>query len=180
MAPWLIAGGIALAKEFLPSLVGKVAGDTSGKVAGKVIDAAAAIAGVKINGQAGVDEAVTAIRNNPELVVQLQTRMAEIELEETKAFLEDRQDARARDIALRKSGDDNKRANWMIVGDVIGLVSCLVMLYLIRDMQGAGEIRGIISTIAGFFGLGLRDAHQFEFGSSRGSKNKDSAIKGMS
>jgi hypothetical protein len=31
---------------------------------------------------------------------------------------------------------------------------------------------GIVSTIAGFFGLGLRDAHLFKFGSSRGSVDK--------
>jgi hypothetical protein len=30
----------------------------------------------------------------------------------------------------------------------------------------------MISAIASFFGLGLRDAHQFEFGSSRGSQEK--------
>lgn len=31
-------------------------------------------------------------------------------------------------------------------------------------------------SIAGFFGLGLRDAHQFEFGSSRGSQEKNELL----
>ena len=62
------------------------------------------------------------------------------------------------------------RKNAMILGDVVGLVACLVVLVYVPELPG--EVRGIISTIAGFFGLGLRDAHQFEFGSSRGSQDK--------
>lgn len=49
-------------------------------------------------------------------------------------------------------------------------VVCICVLVYVPDLPG--EVRGIISTIAGFFGLGLRDAHQFEFGSSRGSEMK--------
>jgi hypothetical protein len=177
MAP-LIQIAISLAQQFLPSLVSKVAGDKSGKVAQQVVDVAADLTGMPIHSATDAEAAAAAMRKNPELAVQFQTRMAELELETTRAYLADRQDARSRDIALRESGDDNRRANWMIVGDVIGLVACLVMLYLIKDLNGAGEIRGIISTIAGFFGLGLRDAHQFEFGSSRGSKQKDALIGG--
>lgn len=131
-----------------------------------------------------------AIEHDPEAAAKLREielrhkeRLEELALERkelafkgVKEHLEDTQNARTRDIELRKLGDENKRANWMIIGDVVGLVACLVMLYFIKDMNGAGEIRGIISTIAGFFGLGLRDAHQFEFGSSRGSKTKDALL----
>ena len=38
---------------------------------------------------------------------------------------------------------------------------------------------GIISTVAGIFGACLRDAFQFEFGSSRGSRDKDELLAQM-
>jgi hypothetical protein len=42
-----------------------------------------------------------------------------------------------------------------------------------------GEAVGIISTVAGIFGACLKDAYAFEFGSSRGSKEKDSTVAAM-
>ena len=63
----------------------------------------------------------------------------------------------------------------MVVGAVLGLVACLVSLIWFRTGL-PGEAVGIISTIAGIFGACLRDAFQFEFGSSRGSREKDNVI----
>lgn len=91
----------------------------------------------------------------------------------------DRADARARDIALHASGHRNVRADLMVLLDVVGLITCLVVLCFWRD-QIPGEVVGLISTIAATFGLCLRDAHQFEFGSSRTSKEKDQTISNLS
>lgn len=63
----------------------------------------------------------------------------------------------------------------MVLGAVLGLIACLASLIWFRAGL-PGEAVGIISTIAGIFGACLRDAFQFEFGSSRGSKDKDSVI----
>jgi hypothetical protein len=49
-----------------------------------------------------------------------------------------------------------------------------VLVFFRKDIPG--EAVGIISTVAGIFGACLRDAYQFEFGSSRGSKEKDALI----
>jgi len=38
---------------------------------------------------------------------------------------------------------------------------------------------GIISTVAGIFGACLKDAYAFEFGSSRGSKEKDMTVASL-
>lgn len=59
--------------------------------------------------------------------------------------------------------------------DAIGLIVCLVILGFYRQTL-PGEVIALISTIASIFGLCLRDAHQFEFGSSRGSREKDALI----
>jgi hypothetical protein len=40
----------------------------------------------------------------------------------------------------------------------------------------SGEVIGIVSTIAGIFGSCLKDAYAFEFGSSRGSKEKENHL----
>jgi hypothetical protein len=61
------------------------------------------------------------------------------------------------------------RRNWMVALDVVGLIACLAVLTFFRK-EIPGEVVGLLSTIAGIFGLCLRDAHQWEFGSSKGSK----------
>lgn len=71
------------------------------------------------------------------------------------------------------------RADVMVLGAVLGLIACLASLVWFRTGL-PGEAVGIISTVAGIFGACLRDALQFEFGSSRGSRDKDTVIKKMS
>lgn len=66
----------------------------------------------------------------------------------------------------------NVRADVMVAIDAIGLIACLVVLGVWRK-DLAPEAITLLTTIASLFGLCLRDAHQFEFGSSRGSRNKD-------
>lgn len=70
------------------------------------------------------------------------------------------------------------RADIMVVGAVLGLISCLACLVWFRTGL-PGEAVGIISTVAGIFGACLRDAFAFEFGSSRSSRDKDSTIHEM-
>ena len=88
------------------------------------------------------------------------------------ANLQDIQNARSRDIAIRAAGKLNTRGDWMVVGDVIGLITCIVMLILLPK-EVPGELTAMLATFAGYFGLGLRDAHQFEFGTTRGSREKN-------
>ena len=69
----------------------------------------------------------------------------------------------------------NKRLNIMVIGAAVGLISCMFLLASYRgDLPG--EVVGIISTVSGIFGSCLKDAYSFEFGSSRGSKDKDERI----
>lgn len=102
------------------------------------------------------------------------TELVRIGADLDKEYLKDRQNARARDIESIKMGVVNVRANWMVAGDVLGLMACLGTLFMIPDMTEA--TRAVIITFGSYFGLCLRDAHQFEFGSSRGSKDKDMKI----
>lgn len=98
----------------------------------------------------------------------------------------DRADARRRDTAFVSSGRTNVRANWMVALDVFGLLACLAGMMGLGWFKAQhpdaitegvfGALLAQLSTLASFFGLCLRDAHQFEFGSSRGSREKDDLL----
>ena len=64
------------------------------------------------------------------------------------------------------------RKNVMLLGAGVGLLTCLGTLIGFRGGELPGEVVGIVSTISGIFGACLRDAFQFEFGSSRSSQDK--------
>lgn len=164
MDPITIALGLA---QFAPTILRFFgAGEKPAAVAEQVVNIAKTI-----TGKGTPEEALAAVRANAELAQQFNLAVLAADTKLEEAALADRQDARRRDIEVRRlDGGKNDRANWMIIGDVVGLVVCLLVLTFMPDLPG--EVRGIISTIAGFFGLGLRDAHQFEFGSSRGSEAK--------
>lgn len=165
---------ITLAAQYAPSIVKYLTGsNTAGEVAGQVIDIAKTV-----TGRSDPQEAANAIALDPALAVQFQTAVMASEADLEKAYLADRVNARERDVELAKLGRKNIRADIMVALDVIGLIACLVVLCLFRD-KIPGETVGLISTIASIFGLCLRDAHQFEFGSSRSSMQKDDTIKNL-
>lgn len=168
VAPLVVAAALEIAKVAAPGAIKWLTGsDKAEEVAGKVIDLAQEVTGTR---GAPVEDTLAKFRADPNLVLQMQARFVEVDAELEKAYLADRQDARKRDVSLAQAGFTNSRANLMILGDVVGLVVCIWVLVHFPELPG--EVRGIISTIAGVFGLGLRDAHQFEFGSSRGSEQK--------
>ena len=139
-------------------------------MAGQVIDIAKVVTG---KGEPG--EAQAALQADPALALQFKAAVLANDADLEKAYLADRQNARERDVKLAEAGKTNVRANWMVLMDVVGLIACMGVLIVFRqDMPG--EVVGLLSTLIGIFGICLRDAHQFEFGSSRGSKEKDASL----
>lgn len=130
----------------------------------------------KITGTQSGPEALEALRKNAELAQQFNMAVLAADTELEKAALADRQSARARDIEIRKlTGGKNDTAKWMIIGDLVGLMACLVaLIFFKKDMPA--EVASLLNVIATGLVLCLRDAHQFEFGSSRGSKEKDAML----
>ena len=171
MDPITIALGLAQLAPTLMRFFG--VGDKPVAVAEKVVDLAKSVTGAP-SGEAAL--AVLQADAAKAQEFRMATLQADTSLEE--AYLSDRQDARARDVSLAQAGYHNKRADIMVLFDVVGLIACLVVLTVFRK-DVPGEVVGLLSTIAGIFGLCLRDAHQFEFGSSRGSREKDLIIGGQ-
>jgi hypothetical protein len=167
--PISVAMGLA---QFAPTVVRWLSGsDKAEQVAQQVVAVAETV-----TGRAG-PEAVQALQADPGLVLQFRQALAGMELEMERAYLADRQDARGRDVAYVHAGRRNVRADVMVALDAVGLMVCLVVLALFSDRL-AGEAIALISTVASIFGLCLRDAHQFEFGSSRGSAEKTELLAG--
>ena len=166
MDPITIA--LAIASQFAPGIIKYFGGgDTAGIVAGKVIDIAKAV-----TGNDTPEAALRTMQLDPVMALAFKQSVLESEADLEKAYLGDRADARRRDLEMvKETGTRNRRADYMVVLDVVGLIACLVVLIVFRD-KIPGEVVGLLSTIASIFGLCLRDAHQFEFGSSRGSKDK--------
>jgi len=177
MIPLLFAGAMELAKAFLPSMVGKIAGDASGKIAEKVLDIAADVTGISMNDPAGPGAALEAINRDPALAAQFQTSMAELELATTEAYLEDRQNARGRDIEYIKAGKQNVRADVMVVAAFMAIVVIAVFL-IMKDNIDTG-VMAFLTTIGGMLMKNISTAFDFEFGSSRGSKNKTNEMGEM-
>lgn len=170
MDPMTIALGLL---QFAPSLLRYFgAGEKPAAVADKVVEIARTVTGAATG-----PEALEAIRANAAQAAAFQQAVLEADTTLEQAYLADRRDARARDVALHQAGFHNTRADLMVLFDVIGLIACLVVLSVFRK-EIPGEVVSLLSTIAGIFGLCLRDAHQFEFGSSRGSKEKDALLSG--
>lgn len=168
-----ISIALALA-QFAPTVMRYFgAGNASVDVAEKVVDIAQTVSGAK-----SPEDALQAMRANAEMAQQFNLAVLAADKDLEQAYLADRQDARKRDIAFINAGRVNKRADLMVLFDVVGLIACLVVLSLFRK-EIPGEVVGLLSTIAGIFGLCLRDAHQFEFGTSRGSRDKDETIANL-
>lgn len=119
----------------------------------------------------GVDDAsamAEVFRNSPESVLRFREVLEKVDVE-------DRVNARMRDVSLFQLGQRNLRSDIMVLSALLGLIGCLGTLTLFR-LSLSGEVVGIISTIAGIFGSCLKDAYAFEFGSSRGSKEKENRL----
>jgi hypothetical protein len=159
--------------EFVPSIAKWLAGDQGSSIAEQVVTLARSITGAS-----ETMEAIEKIRQNPECLVEFQKAMLKFEADLELGYLQDRHSARQRDMALFQAGRSNRRADIMVVSAALGLVMCLGSLALFGQSL-PGEAVGIISTIAGIFGACLKDAYAFEFGSSRGSKDKDSTMAAM-
>lgn len=167
-----ITTAFALA-QFAPQVIKWITGsDKAAEAAGKVVGMAEAVTG-RTGGAA-----IEALAQDPALVLQFRQAVIAAEVDLDKAYLADRADARARDVEIIKSGRNNTRADVMVLGAVAGLITCLVSLVFFRN-QVPGEVVGIVSTVAGIFGACLRDAFQYEFGSSRGSAEKSVMMSKM-
>ena len=175
-APFLIPAAIAIASEFFPLLATKLAGRDAGEVAETVVNAAAAAAGLPAD--ADVATIISKIKAEPRAAEQLRYQFELLNQQEHERMLEDRQSARR--YQIEAGADGRVRGNWMLGGVSLGLVSCILVAYVASQSTNGRTIDpallALVTTIAGALLKMLSDAFAFEFGSSRGSREKDTQL----
>lgn len=171
MASSFLSAALALC-ELAPLLSRWFSKETPHSVPGEMIAARVVDLAKKITGKKDALEATAFLKQDTKLLIEFQHAVMKLDQDLEAAYLGDRQNARARDLAFIQSNRHNFRADIMVVCAALGLALCLMTL-VAYEGHLPGEAVGIISTVAGIFGACLKDAYSFEFGSSRGSKTKD-------
>jgi len=152
----------------VPIVAGLVGGETAGKAAATILGIAE-----KVTGKKG-DAAVDAIKADPALALQFEQALMTQEKDLLKLQYEDIKDARSRDIEVRKlSKGKNTRADILAYLAVVSFIS-LIFFFFYKTPDGGvkdimilliGNLSGVVSTI-----------YAYEFGSSRGSKDKTTIL----
>lgn len=164
-----ISIGLGLASRFAPGLVRRFAGDKAGDVAESLLGI-----GRRVTGLTDPDEVRMALEQNVAFQHEFQMQAAQLEVQLEQAYLADRQNARERDMAFLAAGKRNWRADILAVVVVLGLIANSVALLLIQDISA--EALPLLNMIQGALIAGFMAVISFEFGSSRGSKEKTEAL----
>lgn len=176
----LIPIALALA-TFVPDIVKWITGSKDAEaMAGRVVDIAKKVAGTD-----DPDEAKAAIERDPNLALQFQIAVmasradlqkmfyADVADERAKAA-EDIKNARARDIEMIHAGASNWRATTMLALAYGGLITISLILasHMFLGLDPGGIVTGFLCTIGGALLRNIGTAFDFEFGSSRSSRDK--------
>lgn len=167
MDPISIAMGLA---QFAPGVIKYLTGsDKAEQAAGAVIQIAK-----QVTGQADADAALQAVQADPAAQMAFRRAVLDSETELDKAYLVDRQDARSRDGKLIQAGRHNWRSDILALLAVGGLVLCVYFIATYAEMPERAV--NAIMFIAGVLASAVKDVYGFEFGSSRGSRDKDELL----
>jgi hypothetical protein len=149
-----------------------------GPAAGGIVSMVASALGVE-----GKPESIMAeLERNPEAMLKLKelqlthkTRFEELALEDTKAHLADMQNARQREVEIRKSGGSTWPLYMLASIIVVGFFGLLITLITMEGAVTADKERYIFlmlgSLVTSFAGV-----IQYFFGSSKGSSDKTALL----
>ena len=172
MAP-LIAIALQLA-QFAPTL-SKIFGASEPTVAAakKVVDAA-----ISVTGAVTGDDALSAIQASSEKAYEFELASKAIELDLLKLQYADLADARARDAEFIKDGRTNKRASVMLAAVFVMLLLGLAAVVFMSNLDEFAKttLNLLIGRLLGH----VDQAFNFEFGTTRSSKDKDETINKLS
>ena len=170
MDPISIAMGLS---QFVPQIIKWVTGsDKAASAAQKVVSIAEVVTGKQ--GQ----EAADAIKADPALIIQFRKEIMLNATELDRMFLADVADARKRDVALIEKGLHNHRADAMFILAV--MIICMLVYLVWKDPSINEYMKGIFTLVLGRFLGYLDNIYNFEFGSTRNSRDKDQTISNLS
>lgn len=134
--------------------------------------------GVKIKPNMSDEDLLTLRRyemQHEEELMRLRIEDNKLDLETFREEVKDRGSARDRDIEFIKRGMTNNRANFMFF---LAVVMVGILVWIVWKDQSINEyVKGIFTLVLGRFLGYLDNIYSFEFGTTRGSKEKDETIK---
>lgn len=174
--PLLMSAALAIAGEFFPDLVGALRRPGGRALAATVVEAAAAAAGVSPSSDAG--QIIARIKESPKATEDLRLELEQIDADKEIYLAEIGDRANARHTEIARGSDGRMRGNMMIAAVAIGLAFCIYAAIkgMVPGANGQptldAGVLALITTVAGALLKMLSDAFAYEFGSSRGSKEK--------
>lgn len=90
---------LGVVQQFVPGIIGALAGSKAEAVSQKVVEVAQAVTGTSSQ-----EDAATALRASPEAVLKLQESLAQVALQHAQAEFADRADARSMEVAAINKG----------------------------------------------------------------------------
>ena len=115
--------------------------------------------------------------DHEERLIELGIEKARQDLDTFKEEAKDRDSARERDAEFIKSGHHNARADVMVA---LAALAVAGLVYLVWSTPGINEyVKGIVTLVLGRFLGYLDNIYSFEFGTTRGSREKDETINKM-
>lgn len=176
--------GRSLVSQGAP-LLGGILGGPAGAAAGKLV------AGVFGADPENPEEVMNAIQGDPEAMAKLRElemthkhKLEELQLEETKAFLNDVSSARQREMAVVASTGKQDTHLHIIAYIVLGSFFALILILIIgelgtfNDGTTANRLRDnpLIMMIVGALISGFTQVLSYFFGSSKGSSEKNKML----
>lgn len=116
--------------------------------------------------------------DHEEELLRIRLEHNKLDLQAFELEVKDRDSARERDAWYVRMGQHNYRADLMFL-----LAVCMIaaLVYIVWQDPAINEyVKGIFTLVLGRFLGYLDNIYNFEFGTTRGSKNKDETIKNLS
>ncbi len=161
--PAIAAAVLPIVADYAPAIARFLFGKQAQETADKVVKTVKQITGKDVTTSAGAREARELLQQDPALVVRMQTELANLDAELEKAYLEDVQNARERDIELKKLGFRDTRANILLISAYVAIIT-ICMLLIWKPDAVAGTVGGFLIGIGGMFARNIGSAFDFEFG----------------
>lgn len=162
--------------QFAPLLF-KYIGVGKDSVPSKIAETAADIA-QQVTGSESVSDAIAVLTGNSKLQWEYKLQMMAHEQAMDKAYLEDTHSARNRDAEFVKAGMINWRAHSMYIMAWVVVVVAFVMVWHSQELDDF--VKATVSLILGRFLGYLDQIYNFEFGSTKSSRQKDDTIASLS
>tara|TARA_R110002033_G_scaffold2515_5_gene17219 strand:+ start:246 stop:776 length:531 start_codon:yes stop_codon:yes gene_type:complete len=162
----LLPIAVTLAKQFLPDLVGSLAGKNAEAVASKVLGVAGGIVGSEIKTEADGIAAIKKLKANPDMALQLEMQLSEERLELARTEMQDR-------VSARTMSQKSTLHTIAVCGiSTLVVMGFGVMLWLILGDPLPDGNTEIIYILLGTLAASFTQVINFWLGSSRSSQDK--------